>query len=61
MGLTVGVVVTRSLPMDGGIVEDHGAPEAGNFRGPGPMVAKRQKSPKSEPGKESVASQRKMR
>ena len=27
----VGVVVTRLLPRDGGMVEDHGAPEAGQL------------------------------
>ena len=27
----VAVVVTRALPKDGGMAEDHGAPEAGQF------------------------------
>ena len=32
------LLVTRPLPRDGGMAEDHGAPEAGNSPGPGPEV-----------------------
>ena len=37
------LVVTRPLPRDGGMVEDHGAPEAGNSLRHGPEVAERQR------------------
>ena len=32
------VVVIRPLPRDGGMTEDHGAPEAGQLPGPGPQI-----------------------
>ena len=35
-------VATRPLPRDGGMVEDHGAPEAGQLSTPGPEVVERQ-------------------
>ena len=34
----VAVVVTQPLPRDGGMAEDHGAPEPGNSPGSGPEV-----------------------
>ena len=37
------VVVTRPLPRDVGMAEDHGAPEASNSPGPRPEVVKRQR------------------
>ena len=37
------LLVTQPLPRDGGIAEDHGAPEAGNSPGPGPEVVERQR------------------
>ena len=37
------VVVTRPLPRDEDMAEDHRAPEAGQLPGPGPEVVKRQR------------------
>ena len=56
------LLVTRPLPRDGGMAEDHGAPEAGQL----PRVWARgrkeiRESPKSERRKESVAGQCRMR
>ena len=55
------VVATQSLPKDGDIVEDNGAPEGEKLpractRGP-----RETESPKSERGKESEAGQCRMR
>ena len=54
------VVVTQSLLRDGGMAEDHGAPEAGQLPRSEPEVVKRQ-LPKSEQRKESVAGTCRMR
>ena len=36
------LLFTRPLPRDGGMAEDHGAPEAGQLTGSGPEVVERQ-------------------
>ena len=52
------LLFTRPLPRDGGMAEDHGAPEAGQL----PRVWTRgHKETKSERRKESVAGQCRMR
>ena len=50
------LLYTRSLPRDGGMAGDHGAPEAGQPPGSGPEVVKRQRV-----AKESIAGQCRMR
>ena len=40
---TISVVVTRPLPRDVGMAEDHGASQAGQLPGPGPEVVERQR------------------
>ena len=40
--------VTRSLPRDGGMTDDHGAPEAGQLPSSRPEVVKRQKVAKEQ-------------
>ena len=57
--VVVVVVVTRPLSRDGGMAEDHGAPEAGQL--PRAWTRGRGESPKSERRKESVAGQYRMR
>ena len=37
------LLIARPLPMDGGMAEDHGAPEPDNSPGSGPEVVKRQR------------------
>ena len=37
------LLVARPLPRDGGMAEDHGAPEAGQLPRSGPEVAERQR------------------
>ena len=55
------LLVTRPLPRDGGMVEDHGAPEAGQLPRILTRGRKETESPKSERRKESVAEQCRMR
>ena len=50
------LLITRPLPSDGGVAEDHGVPETGKL----PRVWTRgrtERSPKSERRKESVGGQ----
>ena len=55
------LLVTRPLPRDGGMAEDHGAPEAGQLPRVWTRGRKETESPKSERHKESVAEQCRMR
>ena len=59
--VVVVVVVTRPLPRDGGMAEDHGAPEAGQLPKAWTRGRNKTESPKSERRKESVAGQCRMR
>ena len=55
------VVVTRPLPRDGGMAEDHGAPEASQFPRAWTSGRRDRESPNSERRKKSVAGQCRMR
>ena len=56
------LLFTRPLPRDGGMAEDHGAPEAGQLLRVWTRGSKEtRESPKSERCKESVAGQCRMR
>ena len=58
---TVVVVVTRPLPRDGGMAEDHEAPEAGKLTRVWTRGRRETESPKNERHIESVAGQCRMR
>ena len=55
------LLVTRPLPRDGSMAEDHGAPEAGQLPRAWTRGRRETESPKSERRKESVAGQCRMR
>ena len=55
------VVVARPLPRDGGMAEDHGAPEDGQLPRAWTRDRRETESPKSERRKQSVAGQSRMR
>ena len=51
------LVITRLLPRDGGMAEDHGAPEAGKLPRVWTRGRRETESPKSERRKGSIAGQ----
>ena len=55
------LLITRPLPRDGGMAEDHGAPEAGQLPTVWTRGRRDRESPKSERCKESIAGQCRMR
>ena len=55
------LLITRPLSRDGGMKEDHGAPEAGQLPRVWTKGQRDRESPKSERRKESVAGQCRMR